>query len=65
VGVLLVVIPVVIILAVAYVVYVKGKHAKGELAPEETPDETRPRPDRDKSWDPNERYDDGEPPAAR
>jgi hypothetical protein len=65
VGVYLVVIPIVILLVVAYVVYTRSKHAKGELAPEETPDETRPRAGRDRTWDPNERYDGGEPPAAR
>lgn len=64
-GTWLVVIPIVIIALIAYAAYVRSKHARGELAPEETPDETRPPPDRDRTWDPHERYDDGEPPAAR
>lgn len=64
-GVWVAIIPVVVIAVIAYVIYLRSRHAKGELAPEETPDETQPPPHRDRTWDPHERYDDGEPPAAR
>jgi hypothetical protein len=65
VGVWLVAIPIAIVAIVAYTVYLKSKHAKGELAPEETTDRTKPARGRDHEWDPSDRYDGGEPPAAR
>jgi hypothetical protein len=65
VGTWLVGIPILIIAIIAFTVYMKGKHAKGELAPAETPDETQPPADRERTWDPHERYDGKEPPAAR
>jgi hypothetical protein len=65
VGTWLVGIPILIIALVAFTLYMKGKHAKGERLPAETPDETRPPVNREKTWDPKERYEGGEPPAAR
>jgi hypothetical protein len=58
-------IPILLIVIVAYVAYARGKQAKGEVAPADTDDRTRPPVDRDRTWDPHERYEDGEPPAAR
>lgn len=58
-------IPILIIVVIAFVLYARAKRAKGELAPADTPDETRPPGDRDRTWDPHERYDEGGPPAAR
>jgi hypothetical protein len=65
VGTWLVGIPILLIAIAVYMAYAKGKAAQGHPAPAETDDETRPPVDRDRTWDPHERYDDGEPPAAR
>jgi hypothetical protein len=65
VGTWLVGIPILILAIFLFTVYLKSKHAKGELAPPETPDETQPPVDRERTWDPHERYEGGEPPAAR
>ncbi len=58
-------IPILVIVVVAYVLYAKSKAAKGEAAPAETDDRTKPPVDRDHTWDPHDRYSEGEPPAAR
>jgi hypothetical protein len=57
-------IPILVLVIVAYVLYTRAKAAKGETAPPETDDRTKPPVQRDHTWDPHDRYQDGEPPAA-
>ena len=58
-------IPLLILVVVGFFLYARARRASGQLAPADTPDETRPPPDRDRTWDPQERYGGEEPPAAR
>jgi hypothetical protein len=55
---------VIVAIAVIWAYYAKSR-ATGEVPKPERDDRTRPAADREQTWDPTERYDDGEPPAAR
>ncbi len=55
---------VIVAVAVIWGYYAKSR-ATGDVPKAELDDRTRPAAGREKTWDPSERYDDGEPPAAR
>lgn len=57
---------IIIIVAVAAIwAYYAKSRATGEVPKAEQDDRTKPAAGRERTWDPTERYDDGEPPAAQ